>query len=116
MVFTCCSWLFDRKSVRKPIMCEESLSSLFVCASQWKQKAPKESSSLGASVCLRTTFSCVNCNMCCENLSKLCYTILEAPQRYGRWCYAHLLLGDWKRISQRAQFCVGCGTAFSFEL
>jgi len=60
-------------------MCEESLGSLFVCASQWKQKAPREIDSLGASVCLRTTFSYVNCNMCCENLSKLCDTILEAP-------------------------------------
>ena len=84
MAFTC-RWFFDWNSVRKPIMCEESLSSLFVCASQWKQKSPRELDSLGDSVCLRTIFSYVNYNMCCENLSKLCYTVLEAPQRYGRW-------------------------------
>ena len=28
----------------------------------------------------------------------------------------NLLSGDWKRIAQRALFCVGCGTAFSFGL
>lgn len=32
MDFTCCNWLCDRNSVRKPIMCEESLSSLFLFA------------------------------------------------------------------------------------